>query len=100
MVDKSKTHMIVNAATAGSDIAEIAERMKVILDEIPMAHAITTCLYLAVAFQAPDLTAEEIIEIVMDLSKFICTSLAGTDVPDIDINMEDMLGTIDKKKLN
>lgn len=74
-------YVVEEIHASGTEISDVTDEIARVLDGCPRAHAIMGCIAMALVLQSPSLDGEQLPELIMDVSKFICTVLAGTDEP-------------------
>jgi len=74
-------YVVEEIRATGEEISEIVEALTETLQGAPRAHAIMGCIAMALVLQSPSLEGEQLPDLILEVSKFLCTVLAGTDEP-------------------
>lgn len=69
--------IIASQQATGAEIHEITERIGEVLEGVPRAHAIIALLSLATFYQNPELSADELIEAVRQVSRYMAMVVTG-----------------------
>ena len=73
--------LVQEAFATGSEISPIVERIQDALGEVPRTHALIALTSMILLLQSPELDEQQLYNGVKDISHFVCTWLAGTEVP-------------------
>ena len=89
------THVtpIAEGFATGDEINPIIQRVEDLLIDVPRVHVLIALTTIILVLQHPTITPNQIYDGVKDVSRFICTWLAGIDA---EVNLE----PLDKSKLN
>lgn len=74
-------YIVEEINATGSEISDIVEALTEVLEGAPRGHAIMGLIALALVLQSPSLEGEQLPDLILEVSKFLCTVLAGTDEP-------------------
>lgn len=73
----SKTAIIAEAAVTGEELSDLITQVEPIFAEVPTDTAIIACLCMAASLMNAYATADELQEVVLQTSQFMCLALDG-----------------------
>lgn len=69
-------YSIINASAKGEQLVEITDRIMDALEGVPVSLKVISCITLALVLQKSNMNENELQNLVMAVSQYICTLLA------------------------
>lgn len=69
----------MESQSSPDQLGETLKRIGRGLGDTPPSHAVIGCLAMAIILQKPDMPIEQLPDMVMHVSKYVCLLLTGTD---------------------